>query len=168
MWPQHVQAGCVFPFRCTLTSAHELETLLLSSLFRSLSDEHRTSSWPAHSKTHRVQIPGRINARLSWINIIQTCSIPACLSQRVYKKMPKWMRKYFSQLSELWQMKQGSQFVFWVDLVFINCISFYCLKHNRIRNTSMTSGQLILVINSWWNTMLTSLFSFNKMNTMSW
>lgn len=126
MWPRHVQAGCVFPFRCTLTSAHELETLLLSSLFRSLSDEHRTSSWPVHSKTRRVQIPGRINARLSWINIIQTCSIPARLSQRVYKKMPEWMRIFFSQLRELWKIKQELQFVFWVDLVFINCISFYC------------------------------------------
>lgn len=95
MWPWHVQAGCVFPFRCTLTSAHELETLLLSSLFRTLSDEHRASLWPAHPKTCPVQIPGRINARLNWINIIQTCSIPVRLSKSVYKKMPKWMRKFF-------------------------------------------------------------------------
>lgn len=82
LWPWHVQAGCMFPSRCTLTSTHELETLLLSSLSLSLLFSLVLSlslSWLAH-RTHWQQIPGRINARLNWINIIQTCSIPAGLS----------------------------------------------------------------------------------------
>lgn len=84
LWPWHVQAGCMFPSRCTLTSAHELETrapVISLSLALSLSCS-RSLSWLAHRthRTHWQQIPGRINARLNWINIIQTCSIPAGLS----------------------------------------------------------------------------------------
>lgn len=42
------------------------------------------------SRTEGVQIPGRINAWLNRINIKQTRSVPAALSQRVYgeRKMP--------------------------------------------------------------------------------
>lgn len=91
-WPWHVQAGCMFPSQCALTSAHELETLLLSSLSlsfpRSLSHD-RSGFLAAYThNAHWQQIPGRINARLNWINIIQTCSIPACLSWRTYTGIP--------------------------------------------------------------------------------
>lgn len=67
---------------CRLAACFPLSALspqLCSSLFLSLSP----------SVTHwEDTIPGRINAQLNWINIIQTCSIPARLSWKTCTVIP--------------------------------------------------------------------------------
>lgn len=65
-WPWHVS------FLCSLTSTQKLH---------SFAPCHPTRTpEPQPPQLTLTTIPVRINVQLNWINIIQTCFIPACLS----------------------------------------------------------------------------------------